>query len=333
MTTHERGTPRNPGRAGHAATLPTSPRRTGSGPLLMGVINVTPDSFSDGGRWYSESNAVAHGVQLAAQGAAILDIGGESTRPGAARPDVEEELRRTVPVIRRLTSDAGLGSLRVTVSIDTMRARVAAAAIEAGARVVNDVSGGLADPDMARVIAQSADLGVDYVAMHWRGHSDRMQQRAVYDDVVREVGDELLERVDALASAGVDPARIVLDPGLGFAKTAEHNWTLLAHLDRLGALGFRVLVGASRKSFLGALEAGADGSPAPPERREAATAAITLLCAQAGVWCVRVHDVQMSRSVLRVADAVARHGGQPGQPGQPGRPGRAGSAHTSGERA
>lgn len=280
-----------------AAKRPTPP----TAPLLMGVVNVTPDSFSDGGRWFDRSQAVAHAAQLAAAGAAILDVGGESTRPGATRPDLAEELRRTIPVVRALVADL---DLRATVSIDTMRASVAAAAIEAGARIVNDVSGGLADPDMGRVVAQADEFGVDYVAMHWRGHSLDMQTRAVYGDVVREVRDELTARVDALVSVGVQPHRIVLDPGLGFAKNADHNWRLLAHLPQLAQSPHRLLIGASRKKFLGVLEADSHGRPAPPQDREAATAAITLLCAQADVWCVRVHDVAMSRSALRVAAAV-----------------------------
>lgn len=297
-----------PGRAGAgggaAASPHAGPGPVGSAaglPLIMGVVNVTPDSFSDGGRWFSEAQAVARGVGLAADGAAILDIGGESTRPGAGRPDLEEELRRTIGVVRRLHADPGIDA---TLSIDTMRAAVAAAAIDAGARIVNDVSGGLADPDMARVVA---DAGVDYVAMHWRGHSIDMQSRAVYGDVVGEVIGELEARVDALCSAGIAPERIIIDPGLGFAKHGGHNWALLGHLDALVATGHRVLIGASRKAFLGQLEADAHGTPAPPDRREVATAGITLLCAQAGVWCVRVHDVLMSRSVLRVASAVRDH--------------------------
>ncbi|GAB97988.1 dihydropteroate synthase [Kineosphaera limosa] len=270
-------------------------------PLLMGVVNVTPDSFSDGGRWFDTDDGIAHGIALADAGAAILDIGGESTRPGAQRPEESEELRRTIPVIEALLEQPGMPPI----SIDTMRARVAAAAIEAGARVVNDVSGGLADPDMVRVLADAPD--VDFVAMHWRGHSADMQRRAVYGDVVREVRAELDARVEQLVAAGIDPERIVLDPGLGFAKTAEHNWQLVGRLDELVGRGYRVLIGASRKAFLGRLEAGADGTPAPPQAREAATAAITLLCAQAGVWCVRVHEIEPSRSALRVVGAVAAH--------------------------
>lgn len=283
-------------------------RRSPALPLLMGIVNVTPDSFSDGGRWFAADEAVAHGRGLAAAGASILDVGGESTRPGAARPDLEEELRRTIPVVRALVQDTQGPAPGVRVSIDTMRAGVAAAAIEAGARIVNDVSGGLADPDMGRVVAQADELGVDFVAMHWRGHSADMQSRAVYGDVVREVRDELAARVEALVGQGVRPQRIVLDPGLGFAKNAGHNWRLIANLPQL-ALGHRLLVGASRKSFLGLLEGDAQGRPAPPQAREAATAAITLLCAQADVWCVRVHDVAMSRSVLRVAAAMRDQGG------------------------
>ncbi len=282
-----------------ASSPPTEPAP--ALPLLMGVVNVTPDSFSDGGRWFSQGHAVAHGAALAADGAAILDIGGESTRPGALRPSLEEELDRTIEVIRRLSVDP---ALPVTLSIDTMRADVARAAIDAGARIVNDVSGGLADPDMVGVVAET---GVDYVLMHWRGHSADMQSRAVYTDVVTQVRDELARRVDAVVAGGVAPERIILDPGLGFAKTGAHNWALLARLDELQALGHRVLVGASRKAFLGQLEADAHGTPAPPDRREVATAGITLLCAQAGVWGVRVHDVQTSRSVLRVAAAVHRY--------------------------
>lgn len=264
--------------------------------LLMGIINVTPDSFSDGGAWFDPAEAVAHGYALVRDGAAILDVGGESTRPGAQRPDVEEELRRCIPVVRELSAQG------FVVSIDTMRAPVAAAAVEAGAQLVNDVSGGLADPDMASVVAGA---GVDFVAMHWRGHSVDMQDRAVYGDVVQEVCAELQARVEALVAGGIAPERIILDPGLGFAKTAAHNWALLAHLDRLAELGHRLLIGASRKAFLGLLEADGDGVSAPPAARDGASAALSLVCAQARVWGVRVHDVGASRSAVRVAEALA----------------------------
>ncbi|WP_226346475.1 dihydropteroate synthase [Agilicoccus flavus] len=267
--------------------------------LVMGIVNVTPDSFSDGGRWFDEDAAVAHGLELARQGADLVDVGGESTRPGAARPDVAEETRRVVPVVDRLVQ-AGL-----RVSVDTMRTCVARACVERGAVLVNDVSGGLADPDMAGFVA---DAGVDYVAMHWRGHSADMQSRAVYDDVVADVRRELGERVEELVAAGVARERIVLDPGLGFGKTAEHNWSLLAGLDRLSELGLPLLLGTSRKTFLGRLLAGPDGAPAPPDARDAATAATSVVCAQAGVWCVRVHDVPSTVAALRVVRAVSHAG-------------------------
>lgn len=263
-------------------------------PLIMGVVNVTPDSFSDGGRYADPHSAVAHGRRLLAAGADILDIGGESTRPGATRPLPEEELARVVPVIETLAAEGAV------VSVDTMRARVAAAAVAAGARVVNDVSGGLADPEILRVVA---DAGATYVAMHWRGHADRMQRLASYDDtggVVATVRRELGERVEAVRAAGIPDERIVLDPGLGFAKTAEHNWALVAGLDRLAELGYPLLVGGSRKSFLGTLLADADGTPRPVTDREAASTALTLLLAQRGVWGIRVHDVRASHDALRV---------------------------------
>ncbi len=263
-------------------------------PLVMGIVNVTPDSFSDGGRWFDPDAAVAHGRDLARQGADILDVGGESTRPGSRRPGEEEELDRVLPVVSAL---AGSG---LRVSIDTMRASVAAAAIEAGAEIVNDVSGGLADPQMLPLVGRK---GATYVAMHWRGHGDSMQQRAVYDDVVTDVCREMNERVEAALAAGIDPERLVLDPGLGFAKTAEHNWQLLAHLDAFSGLGYRVLVGASRKTFLGRL--GGREEPVPPTARDAATAATSLLCAQAGVWAVRVHDVPSTLAALQVHEAVS----------------------------
>ena len=258
----------------------------------MGILNVTPDSFSDGGRWATTDAAIAHGRDLLRDGADILDIGGESTRPGATRPLVEEELGRVVPVIRALADDGA------TVSVDTMRAEVATEALAAGASVVNDVSGGLADP---RILDVVADSDATYVCMHWRAHSDRMTDFAVYDGpggVLAAVRDELGERVDAARAAGVPDARIVLDPGLGFAKRPEHNWTLLAGIPVLQSLGFRVLVGASRKSFLGTLLAGADGAPRPVDDREDATTALTVLLAQQRVWALRVHDVRASRDAL-----------------------------------
>jgi len=270
--------------------------------LVMGVVNVTPDSFSDGGQWYGADAAIAHGLDLAAQGADIVDVGGESTRPGAQRIDEAEELRRVGPVVTELVR-AGL-----TVSIDTMRARVAGFALDAGAQLVNDVSGGLADPDMPRLVAAA---GVSYVVVHWRGHSQDMYARAVYADVVIEVRAELAERVDAIVHAGVDPGRIVLDPGLGFGKRPEHNWPLLARLAELGTLAgatFPVLVGASRKGFLGKLLAGPDGTPRALADRDQATVAVTALAAAAGAWCVRVHEVPPNADAVLVA--AAWRGGQ-----------------------
>jgi len=268
--------------------------------LVMGVVNVTPDSFSDGGLWYGADAAIAHGLDLAAQGADIVDVGGESTRPGAQRIDEAEELRRVGPVVTELVR-AGL-----TVSIDTMRARVAEFALEAGAQLVNDVSGGLADPDMPRLVAAA---GVWYVVVHWRGHSQDMYAHAVYADVVTEVRGELAKRVDAVVHAGVDPGHIVLDPGLGFGKRPEHNWPLLARLAELGTLAvgtFPVLVGASRKGFLGRLLAGPDGTPRPLADRDQATVAVTALAAAAGAWCVRVHQVPPNVDAVRVAAAWRR---------------------------
>ena len=267
------------------------------GPLVMGVVNVTPDSFSDGGRYADTDAALAHGRRLLADGADVLDIGGESTRPGATRPLVGEELGRVVPVIAGLVADGAV------VSVDTMRAEVAAAALEAGATIVNDVSGGLADPEILSVAARA---GATYVAMHWRAHADRMSDLAVYDGpggVVGGVCRELTARVEALRAAGIADDRIVLDPGLGFAKRPEHNWELVAALGpggELSDLGFPLLVGASRKSFLGVLLADADGSPRPVGEREVAGHALSLVLAQRGVWGVRVHDVRGTRDVLRL---------------------------------
>ena len=272
-------------------TLPEA--RAAGRPLVMGVVNVTPDSFSDGGAWFTPEAAVAHGHELVAQGADLLDVGGESTRPGAERPSPDEERRRVLPVIEQLSS-------LVPVSVDTMRAEVAAAALHAGAVLVNDVSGGLADPDMAPVVAAR---GVPFVAMHWRGHSLDMQARAHYDDVVAEVTAELSARVQALVAAGIRPMDIVVDPGFGFAKLAHHNWELLRHLEALTALGHRVLLGTSRKGFLGLVGRTPD-TVRPPLQRDVATAATSLYAAQQGVWAVRVHDVAGTVDALDVADAL-----------------------------
>jgi dihydropteroate synthase len=260
----------------------------------MGVLNVTPDSFSDGGRWLRHDDAIRHGLELLAAGADLVDVGGESTRPGAERVPVEEELRRVLPVLRELAAAGGW------VSIDTMRAEVARRAVEAGARLVNDVSGGLADAAMLPCLAA---LDVPCVLMHWRAPSARMQELAVYDDVVADVVAALRARLTAAVAAGVDAQRVILDPGLGFAKTAEHNWRLLAALDALHAVGRPLLLGASRKAFLGSLLAAPDGSPRPAPERDDATAAVSALAAAAGVWCVRVHDVPGSLDAVRVAAA------------------------------
>ncbi|MBD3945484.1 dihydropteroate synthase [Nocardioides ganghwensis] len=270
----------------------------------MGIVNVTPDSFSDGGRWDTTERAVAHGRTLLAEGADILDIGGESTRPGATRPLVAEELDRVVPVIRELASGGAV------VSVDTMRAEVAEASLAAGARIVNDVSGGLADPRILEVVAAS---DASYVAMHWRAHADRMRDFTDYapDGVVASVRRELAERLDAAEAAGIARERIVLDPGLGFAKEPHHNWELLTHLDVLVDLGCPLLVGASRKSFLGALLA-ADGAARPVDDREHAHAALVALLAGRSVDVLRVHDVRATRDALAVAEAMGvRREGEP----------------------
>ena len=262
----------------------------------MGVVNVTPDSFSDGGAWFDHDAAIRHGLDLIGEGADLVDVGGESTRPGAQRVSLEEELRRVVPVIESLAASG------VPVSVDTMRAEVAEAAVSVGARLVNDVSGGLADEAMSRVVAKA---GVPYVVMHWRGHSHDMETRAVYADVVREVTDELRTRIKAIVRDGVEPEQLIVDPGLGFAKRPEdnHNWTLLAHLDALRALGHPVLVAASRKRFLGRLLAEPDGTYRPFAESDDATVAISALAAAAGAWCVRVHNVRPNADAVRAAAA------------------------------
>jgi dihydropteroate synthase len=261
----------------------------------MGVVNVTPDSFSDGGLWFDADAAVEHGLALVEAGADIVDVGGESTRPGAKRIAAEEELRRVLPVVSKLAASG------VVVSVDTMHVDVARQAVDAGAVLVNDVSGGLADPAMVPFIAAS---GVPFVVMHWRGHSADMQTRAHYDNVIEDVKRELASRVSAVVDAGVNTDQIILDPGIGFAKNpdAEHNWALLRHLDRLAELGRPILVGASRKAFLGRLLADpVTGTPRPPDQRDRASSAITALIAAAGAWAVRVHDVTADVDAVRVA--------------------------------
>ncbi|MFD9024528.1 dihydropteroate synthase [Streptomyces parvulus] len=263
---------------------------------VMGVVNVTPDSFSDGGRFFDTTAAIKHGLDLVTEGADLVDVGGESTRPGATRVDEDEELRRVIPVVR------GLASEGVTVSVDTMRASVAARALASGAALVNDVSGGLADP---RMIPAVADTGAPFVVMHWRGLLEGGNVEGVYADVVTEVLDELRTRVDAVLEGGIAPDRVVVDPGLGFSKNADHDLTLLAHLDRLLGLGHPLLVAASRKRFLGrVLAAGPDAAPPPARERDAATAAVSALAAHAGAWAVRVHEVRATADAVRVARAV-----------------------------
>ncbi len=262
--------------------------------VVMGVLNVTPDSFSDGGRYLDVESAVSHGLALRRAGADIVDVGGESTRPGAERVSVEEEQARVLPVIARMVAEG------VPVSIDTMRAETACAAVAAGACLVNDVSGGRADAGMYAAVA---GLSVPYVVMHWRGHSDRMAELASYDDVVDDVLRELGSCIVDAERAGIERARLVLDPGLGFAKEADHNWQLLQALPRLLDSGLPVLVGASRKRFLGSLLADDTGRPRELDGRDAATDAVTAIAAQLGVWAVRVHDVAGSSDAVRVARA------------------------------
>ncbi len=263
--------------------------------LVMGVVNVTDDSFSDGGRYLDPTRAVQHGLTLAAEGAGIIDVGGESTRPGAVRIETDAEIARIVPVVKELAAQG------LTVSIDTMHAAVAHAALDNGARIVNDVSGGRADPAMAPLIAEA---GVPWVLMHWRSvQADQPHDPPHYDDVVTQVRDELLAGVEAAVAAGVDERNLIIDPGLGFAKTAQHNWALLQSLPSLIETGIPVLVGASRKRFLGALLADADGTPRPPDGRETATAVISALAGMYGAWGVRVHDVRASIDALKVVEA------------------------------
>ncbi len=267
---------------------------------VIGVVNVTDDSFSDGGHYLDPEHAVEQGLALAADGAAIIDVGGESTRPGAVRIDPRVETARVIPVVKELASQG------ITVSIDTMHAGVARAALENGAQIVNDVSGGRADAGMADLLVEA---GVPWVLMHWRSvSSDHPHEVPRYRDVVAEVRAELLASIDDAVAAGVDPAKLIIDPGLGFAKTGQHNWALLHALPKLVAIGVPVLVGASRKRFLGTLLAGPDGAVRPPDGRETATAVLSALAALHGAWGVRVHDVRASVDALKVVDAWTQAG-------------------------
>jgi dihydropteroate synthase len=248
--------------------------------LIMGILNVTPDSFADGGRHNEFDAAVARGLEMIAEGVDIIDIGGESTRPGAERVSEAEEVARTIPVITELAK------LGVKISIDTMRASTAEAAIKAGASIINDVSGGLADPLMLQTAAR---LGVPYIAMHWRGQSKDMNSKAIYNDVVIDVISELQERITAALDAGIEVSNLIIDPGLGFAKDAEHNWEIIDSVDSFVDLGYPVLIGASRKRFLGGES---------PDEREQATIDLTKRLATTGVWAVRVHSVKPHKEVL-----------------------------------
>lgn len=265
-------------------------------PILWGVLNTTPDSFSDGGLFTRVDSALRHAMTMIADGAAVIDVGGESTRPGAARVDPQEEIARVIPIVESLVAGGH------AVSVDTMNAQTARRALEAGAHAVNDVSGGLADPAMHGVVAEST---ADYVVMHWRGHSDQMDARAIYTNVVGEVLDELSPRVEAAVAAGIGRERIIVDPGLGFAKNSDHNWAVLAGLGELGALGCRLIVGASRKRFLGEiLPLGHD-----PKDRDGVSAALGVVLAERGVWALRVHNPRVHTEALDVWQAV-REGGR-----------------------
>ncbi|NLB47167.1 MAG: dihydropteroate synthase [Microbacteriaceae bacterium] len=276
-------------------------------PLVMGVLNVTPDSFSDGGAYVDPAAALAHAERLIADGAQIIDVGGESTRPGAERITPAEEQRRVLPVVEALASRG------IAVSIDTVHADTARLAVAAGASIINDVSGGTADSEMRRV---AADTGADFIIMHWRGIPDPSHRRSSYHDVVAEVRDELAVLADAAVTAGVDPARIILDPGLGFDKTEAQGWQLLAGLDSLRSLGYRVLVGISRKRMLGALLAGRVGGDETMADRDAATATVSALSAQVGAWAVRVHDARSTAAALAVAEAWGVAEASPPSPGE-----------------
>ncbi|WOP17246.1 dihydropteroate synthase [Raineyella sp. LH-20] len=265
---------------------------------VMGIVNVTPDSFSDGGEHFGTEAAVRHGLRLLAEGADMLDVGGESTRPGIARTAETEELRRVVPVVEQLAARGAI------VSVDTMRASVARATVAVGARIINDVSGGLADPEMYDAVAEA---GCAYVLMHWRGHSTDMDRRSSYHDVVSEVRDEVAARLELAVAAGVPVDDIILDPGIGFAKTREQDWELLRHVDAFGALGRPVLIGVSRKRFLGEVVAGTRPEQSPKDR-DFATAAVTGWMAERGIWAVRTHEVRAQRDAIAVVQALRGKG-------------------------
>ena len=264
--------------------------------LVMGVLNVTPDSFSDGGRFNDQMIATNHALQMVQDGADIIDIGGESTRPGSDRITVKEELDRVLPVISALANSG------VAISIDTMRAEVASAAIAAGACMINDVSGGKSDPEMLSYVAT---LNVPYILMHWRGPSNIMNTLTDYNDVVADVTREVSNQVDVAVAAGIARERIAIDPGIGFAKTVDQNWPILKHLEVLEGLGLPILMGASRKKFLGELLA-KDGVARDSDERESATTAISTLMAARGIWAVRVHEVKASSDAIAVVDRIAK---------------------------
>ena len=272
---------------------------TATATKIMGVLNVTPDSFSDGGRYFDHDRAVAHGLELMATGADIIDVGGESTRPGSARVDEAEELRRVVPVVRDL---AAAGAV---ISVDTMRASVARDSLAAGAHIINDVSAGQSDPTMLSV---AAETGAPIVLMHWRGYLDQASATFHYEDVVAEVIGELRTRIDEAIAVGVKPENIIVDPGLGFSKNAEHNWQLLAALNEFAALDHRLLVAASRKRFIASLISPDDPKLAQQAAKDQATATISAISAQAGAWAVRVHDPATSAIACKVIATVAAAG-------------------------
>ena len=260
--------------------------------LVMGILNVTPDSFSDGGEYLDPKKAIARGLEMIEEGATIIDVGGESTKPGADRVSLDEELTRVIPVIHTLAKTGAM------VSVDTMRAEVAAMAVASGARIINDVSGGLSDPAMFATVKK---LGVPYILMHWRAHSKTMQDHATYKDVVREVKEELEARIEAAIEAGINPEQIIIDPGLGFSKLPEHNWELLRNIDRIALLGYPILIGASRKRFLGELTGSTN-----PDDREAASIAVTAMVAKQNVWGVRTHSVKPHRDAIATVNSFLK---------------------------